>query len=71
MKEGAQVMGRKIAKAGRQKSIGESNGLVQARIDAFLKLSGQEVVEKGRLPKRKWGKVGDNRDPDTEKKQKK
>jgi hypothetical protein len=29
------------------------------------------VVEKGRLPKRKWGKVGDIRDPDTEKKQKK
>ena len=45
MKEGAQVMGRNIAKAGRQKSIGESNGLVQARIEVFLKHSGQEVVK--------------------------
>ena len=59
--------GRKIAKAGRGNVIGRKCGLVQARIDSFLNLSGNQVVEVGRLPKRKRGKVGDS----NKKKQKK
>jgi hypothetical protein len=69
--KGALVVGRKVAKAGRKKSTGESIGLVQARIEAFLNLSGEVVVNKGRLPKRKWGKVGENMDLASKKQKKK
>ena len=68
----ANVVGeRKIARAGRCNVIGRKCGLVQARIDSFLNLSGNQVVEVGRLPKRKRGKVGDNKTDSTKKKQKK
>jgi chemotaxis protein histidine kinase CheA len=67
----AMVVGRKATKAGRKKSTGESIGLVQARIEAFLNLSGEAVVNKGRLPKRKWGKVGENMDLASKKQKKK
>ena len=69
--KGALAVGRKVAKAGRKKSTGESIGLVQARIEAFLNLSGEVVVNKGRLPKRKWGKVGENMDLAIKKQKKK
>ena len=67
----ANVVGqRKIAKAGRG-SVPGRKGLVQARIDSFMNLSENYVAKKGRLPKRKRGKVGDNKMDSTKKKQKK
>ena len=69
--KGPLVMGRKVTKAGRKMRTGESIGLVQARIEAFLNLSGEVLFNKGRLPKRKRGKVGDNMNPASKKQKKK
>ena len=68
---GAPVMRREVAKAGRKMITEKNNGLIQARIEELLSLSGKKVVNKGRMPKRKWSKVRDNEDSASNKQNKK
>ena len=70
-KEANMVGERKFAKAGRSAGSRKKSGLVQARIEGFLNLSGKEVVEKGRLPKRKRVMVVGDKLDSTKKKLKK
>ena len=68
---GALVMRREVAKAGRKMITEKSNGLIQARIEELLSLSGKKVVNKGRMPKRKLSKVRDNKESASNKQNKK
>ena len=48
---------RKVAKAGRKKKVAVKDSLVQARIDKFMSISQDVVVNQGVRPKRKQVEV--------------
>ena len=58
---------RRFMKASRRKN----NGLVQTRIETFLKISEDQVAKMGSTKKRKVASLEDRLKPNTKKKQKK
>ena len=62
---------RRFIKASRRMNGGGSVGLVQARIETFLKISEDQVAKMGSTKKRKVASLEDRLKPNTKKKQKK
>jgi hypothetical protein len=62
---------RRFIKASRRKNGGGSIGLVQARIEEFLKISENQVAKVGSTKKRKVASLEDRLKPTLKKKQKK